>query len=92
MPKKKIPDIKTDEEAEEFVATADLTEYDLSEFVPVRFEFVADQSRLSVDLPSRLLPRVHEAAERAGVSESAFVREALEAAVRTDIKVPSGQR
>jgi predicted DNA binding CopG/RHH family protein len=36
--KKKIPTFKTDEEAEDFVANADLTEYDLSGMVPMRFE------------------------------------------------------
>lgn len=30
--KKKLPILKTDEEAEKFVATADLSEYDLSSF------------------------------------------------------------
>lgn len=37
--KKKIPSFKTDQEAEEFVANADLSEYDLSEAKPVQFEF-----------------------------------------------------
>ena len=37
--KKKLPRLKTDKEAEEFVAAADLTEYDLSVLRPVRFEF-----------------------------------------------------
>ncbi len=37
--KKKNPDIqKTDKEAEDFVDNADLTEYDLSGLVPVKFE------------------------------------------------------
>ena len=92
MGKKKIPDFQTDDEAEEFVATADLTEYDLSGFVPVRFDFGGDQNRLSVDLPSRLIDRLHQAAQQAGVTESAFIREALETALAADMKVPSGQR
>jgi hypothetical protein len=36
--KKKIPTFKTDREAEEFVASSDLTEYDLSGFTSVSFE------------------------------------------------------
>jgi predicted DNA binding CopG/RHH family protein len=87
---KKIPEFHTDEEAEEFVATADLTEFDLSEFVPVRFEFVGADGNLAVELPHRLLAAVHDAAERAGVSESVFVRWAIEAALAGDIKAPSG--
>ena len=38
MSKKLFPKLRTDEEAEDFIANADLTEYDLSELVPIRFE------------------------------------------------------
>jgi hypothetical protein len=41
--KKKLPKLQTDEEAEEFVASADLTEYDLSEFRTILFEFQAQE-------------------------------------------------
>ena len=37
--KKNIPTFKSDAEAERFVATADLSKYDLSGLNPVRFEF-----------------------------------------------------
>ncbi len=37
--KKKIPTFKSDREAERFVDTADLSEYDLSAFKPVKFKF-----------------------------------------------------
>lgn len=43
--KKKFPDFKTDEEAERFVAAADLTEYDFSDFKSVKFEFAAKDER-----------------------------------------------
>jgi predicted DNA binding CopG/RHH family protein len=36
---KPLPILRTDEEAEHFVATADLSEYDLSGFVPMKFVF-----------------------------------------------------
>ena len=36
---KKLPILTSDEAAERFVAEADLTQYDLSGFVPSRFEF-----------------------------------------------------
>jgi len=36
--KKKLPTLTSDAEAEAFVATADLSEYDLTGMVPVRFE------------------------------------------------------
>jgi hypothetical protein len=35
---KPLPKLKTDKEAEDFVENADLTEFDMSEFKPVRFE------------------------------------------------------
>ena len=38
MSKKPFPKMRTDEEAEDFTANSDLTEYDLSELVRVRFE------------------------------------------------------
>ena len=37
--KKKLPVLKTDKEAEAFVATADLTQYDLSDMRPLQYEF-----------------------------------------------------
>ncbi|WP_375621833.1 MULTISPECIES: CopG family antitoxin [unclassified Bartonella] len=37
---KQIPVFKTDKEAENFVDTADLTDYDLTGFKPVHFEFL----------------------------------------------------
>ena len=36
---KRVPEFKSDAAAEEFVAKADLTGYDLSQFTPTRFEF-----------------------------------------------------
>ena len=33
-----MPSLRSDAEAEEFVETADLTEYDLSGFKPIHFE------------------------------------------------------
>ena len=37
--KKKLPELKTDAEAEAFVDEADLSQYDLSGMQPVNFEF-----------------------------------------------------
>ena len=37
--KRKWPVLTSDEEAERFVEEADLTEYDLSQMVPVSYEF-----------------------------------------------------
>ncbi|WP_375624218.1 MULTISPECIES: CopG family antitoxin [unclassified Bartonella] len=37
---KQIPVFKTDKEAENFVDTADFTDYDLTGFKPIHFEFL----------------------------------------------------
>jgi len=45
--KKKLPILKTDEEAEKFVDTADLSEYDLSGFKKVHFEIKPKDTAIS---------------------------------------------
>jgi predicted DNA binding CopG/RHH family protein len=82
MKKKKLPELKSDEEAEEFVAEADLTAYDLSGMRTVHFEFEPKRERVNMRLPRRLLDAVKAAAARAGVPYQRFIRQALEAAVR----------
>jgi len=79
--KKKLPQLASDEEAEAFVAESDLTEYDLSEFRMVRFEFEPQGERLNMRLPSALLDAVRTAAAAAGVPTQRFIRQALEAAI-----------
>jgi predicted DNA binding CopG/RHH family protein len=79
--KKKIPVFRTDEEAERFVETADLTEYDLSQFKPVRFEFEKKSARVNMRLPAPLLEAVKERARARGIPYQRFIREALEQAV-----------
>jgi len=79
--KKKIPRFETDEEAECFVETADLTEYDLSQFKPVRFEFERKAARVNMRLPELLLEAIKERAKARGIPYQRFIREALEQAV-----------
>jgi predicted DNA binding CopG/RHH family protein len=79
--KKKIPTFETDEEAEAFVETADLSEYDLSQFKPVRFEFDKKSARVNMRLPEPLLSAVKDQAKARGIPYQRFIREALEVAV-----------
>jgi predicted DNA binding CopG/RHH family protein len=79
--KKRIPAFKTDEEAEAFVAGADLTEYDLSGATPVRFEFEKKAARVNMRLPKPLLDAVKQRARRRGIPYQRFIREALERAL-----------
>lgn len=81
MKKKKIPAFKTDKKAETFVARADLTDYDLSDVRPVRFEFEKKTARVNMRLPQRLLDAVKRRAERRGIPYQRLIREALERAV-----------
>lgn len=78
---KKLPVLRTDEEAERFIDTADLSEYDLSGFKPMRFEFERKAARVNMRLPSALLDAVKERAEARGIPYQRFIREALENAI-----------
>ncbi|NMW19576.1 MAG: hypothetical protein HKK66_11265 [Chlorobiaceae bacterium] len=53
--KKKFPDFKTDAEAEVFVETADLSEYDFSGMVSMRFELKCKDTSISLRLPEEFL-------------------------------------
>src|SRR5208283_3492238 len=80
--KKKLPRLKSDKEAEEFVEKADLTEYDLSGMWPIRFEFQPKSERVNMRLPRLLLDAVRASAARTGVPYQRFIRQALEDALR----------
>jgi predicted DNA binding CopG/RHH family protein len=76
--KKKIPIFNSDEEAERFVETADLTEYDLSHFKPVRFEFEPKAAQINMRVPKPLLDAVKERARGRGIPYTRFIRELME--------------
>ena len=79
--KKKIPDFRTDQQAETFVDRADLTKYDLSGATPVRFEFEKKEARVNMRLPEALLEAVKDRAKERGVPYQRFIRQVLERAV-----------
>jgi predicted DNA binding CopG/RHH family protein len=78
---KKLPVLRRDRKAERFVATADLTEYDLSAMVPYRFEFKPKTERVNMRLSKDLLDSVKTRAAQAGMSYQRYIRQALERAV-----------
>ena len=82
--KKDWPSLRSDEEAERFVAEADLTEYDFSRMVSVRFELRRKDKAVSLRLSEALLTVVKRAAERQGVPYQRFMRQAIERAVGPD--------
>ncbi len=81
--KKKFPDFKTDKEAEDFVDTADLSEYDFSDMVPVRFEFKPKDKAVSLRLPDDLLTAIRERAQKDGMPYQRFIRLAIERALQS---------
>jgi len=89
--KKKLPKLRSDKEAEEFVATSDLTQYDLGGMRLVRFEFAPKAARVNMRLPAKLLKAVKASAARRGVPYQRFIRQALEHAV-TPSKVRASKK
>lgn len=81
MSKPPLPLFKTDEEAEDFVANADLTDYDLSGGERVRFEFKAKTANVNMRLPQELLDELKAAAGREGIPYQRFIRRELERAL-----------
>jgi predicted DNA binding CopG/RHH family protein len=79
--KGKIPVFKSDAEAERFVDTADLSEYDLSNLRPTRFEFERKTAQVNMRLPASLLDAVKRRAEARGIPYTRFIREAVETAL-----------
>jgi len=76
--KKRIPAFKTDEEAEKFVDTADLTKFDLSGARLIRFEFKPKNKTISLRLPEELLQAIQGRAKREGIPYQRLIRQALE--------------
>jgi len=79
---KKVPVFKTDEEAEAFVDTADLSEYDLSDMVPMRFELRKKDRAVSLRLPEQLYEAVKQKAASVGIPYQRFIRMAIETALQ----------
>lgn len=78
--KKKLPTFKTDEEDENLVAAADLTEYDMSGGYLVKFEFMPKYKSISLRLPETLLAAVQVRAKRKGILYQRLIRQAFERA------------
>ena len=79
--KNNIPKLTTDEEAEQFVETADLSEFDLAGFKPVSFEFQSKAAQLNMRVPAALLDAVKDQAKARGIPYTRFIRQLMEQAV-----------
>ena len=78
---KKLPKLRTDKAAEDFVANADLTEYDLSGMRVVQFEFEPKTERVNMRLPRTLLDAVKARAAKQGIPYQRYIRQTLETAI-----------
>ncbi len=65
--RKKMPSLQSDKDAEHFVEKADLTEFDLSAFRPMKFEFEPKASLINMRLPQSLLTIIKTKAEAEGI-------------------------
>lgn len=79
--RKTIPSFETDKEAEDFVDSADLSQYDLSGGTPVRFEFEPKSAHINMRVPKPLLDAVKERARRRGMPYTRFIRQIIEEAM-----------
>ena len=73
-----MPSLHSDNAAEEFVATSDLTQYDLSGFKPMRCESEPKGAALNMRLPASLLDAVKARAKAKGIPYTRYVRMLLE--------------
>jgi len=76
--KKPLPEFKTDEEAEQFIDEADLTDYDLSGGRTVRFEFRKKTAQLNMRMPEDQLSALKQVAKQQGIPYTRLVRQFIE--------------
>ena len=75
---KAMPTLKSDKAARAFVATADLTDYDLSSFKPMTFEIEPKSAALNLRVPPSLLEALKTRAKARGIPYTRYVRLLLE--------------
>lgn len=79
---KSLPSLRSDKEAEQFVDTADLSQYDLSGFKPMHFEIESKSAVLNIRLSAALLKAVKNRAKDKGIPYTRYVRMLLETDVQ----------
>jgi predicted DNA binding CopG/RHH family protein len=75
---KQLPTLPSDEAAEDFVSTADLSSYDLTGFKHAKFEFQPKAAALNLRLPQNLLNALKAKAKAQGIPYTRYVRLVLE--------------
>ena len=80
---KRLPPLLSDEEAEKFTEEADLSDYDLSGFKPVRFEYLNKDARMEIRLPRDQLDALKKAAQQQGIPYTRLVRQFIDEGMRS---------
>jgi predicted DNA binding CopG/RHH family protein len=80
--KKKVPKMKTDKEAEDFL-DRDLSDLDFPQFKLVQFEFEKKGAQLNMRVPKPLLDAVKARAKARGIPYTRFIRQLMEQAITT---------
>lgn len=75
---KTMSSLASDAAAEAFVAGADLSQYDLTGFKPMRFEIEPKSASLNMRLPAALLSALKAKAKARGIPYTRYVRMLLE--------------
>lgn len=76
---KKFPRLESDEAAERFVETSDLSEYDFSGFRPLSsYEFESKTARVNMRIPQGQLDAVKAEAEKRGIPYQRLMRELID--------------
>ena len=78
--KKKVPKLKTDKDAEAFLAR-DLSDLDFSQFKPARLEFEKKDEQINMRVPRLLLVALEARAKARGIPYTRLIRETLERAM-----------
>jgi len=79
---KQFPLFNTDAEAERFVDKADLSEYDFSQFKPMRFEIEKKTRQINLRMPESLVDALKARAKQRNIPYQRLIREAIEDALR----------
>ena len=74
---RKVPVLKTDEEAEAFLMQ-DLSDLDFSQFKPLQFEFEKKEAQLNMRVPRPLLDAVKDRAKARGIPYTRYIRMLME--------------
>jgi predicted DNA binding CopG/RHH family protein len=88
---KKLPVFRNDKEAENFLEQ-DLSDYISAEnFAPFQFEFRPKQKSVNLRISEELLNAVRAVAHRRGIPYQRYIRQALEASLRSSKERRSGK-